>query len=115
MYVEQTFRPDPGEIGAARRLVRHALDGSPQVADVTLIVSELATNAVRHAGTAFTVSLTVNSLVRLEVADGSEVMPTQAVGGISNHGLDLVGLLADRWGIEPTVDGKSIWVEIDLT
>lgn len=114
MHVEQTFEPEPGEIGAARALVRDAVGGSSVAAsDLILIVSELATNAIRHAGTAFRVSLSVDSIVRLEVTDGSDAMPTRAVGGMTNHGLGIVGLLAARWGVESNPVGKTVWVEFD--
>lgn len=98
MYIEQTFEPAPEEIGAARRFVRRAAGDWEVAADLVLVASELATNAIRHAGTAFEVWLKVDSVIRLEVADESDVMPTKAVGGITNHGLDIVGFLAARVG-----------------
>jgi hypothetical protein len=45
---------------------------------VSAIVTELAANAVLHAGTAFAVELTVNGRVRIEVADGNAAAPTSA-------------------------------------
>ena len=44
----RTFPGLPEEIHKARRFIRQCLDGSPVAADAGLIVSELATNALRH-------------------------------------------------------------------
>lgn len=113
MYAEQRFEPEPREIASVRHMVRSVVGESVAAQDLVLIVSELATNAVLHAGTPFRVSVSVDSVVRLEVADESHEMPTKAVGGITNHGLDIVDLLAARWGIDTNPVGKTIWVEID--
>jgi two-component sensor histidine kinase len=113
MYIEQSFELDPGEIASARHLVRRAAADTAVLRDLVLIVSELATNAVRHAGTAFRVSLAVNSFVRVEVSDESDQMPAKAVGGIPNHGLDIVDMLATKWGVESNPVGKTIWVELE--
>ena len=103
----------------ARRFVRGALDrcGAGDVAEaVTLLVSELATNAVVHAGSDFTVAVSARpDAVRVEVGDASPVAParrepgTAAFGG---RGLLLVDAIASAWGTEPLGDGKVVWAEL---
>jgi anti-sigma regulatory factor (Ser/Thr protein kinase) len=108
---------------AARRFIssvmaRRPYEGRVQTGDVRLVVSELATNAVIHAGTPFSVSvLCTGSAVRISVRDWSPTPPLLRTGGVtslSGRGLGLVAALADAWGVEPDSDGKTIWAELPL-
>ncbi|MFJ5264368.1 ATP-binding protein [Streptomyces sp. NPDC088387] len=121
-------RPDPAEVGRARRWARSRLAGSGIEADeplaetLILLVSELVTNAVVHTGHPAVLRLslpgaaTEEATVRLEVADSSDRAPVprwvdgDATGG---RGLALVDGLADRWGWNREGDGKRIWCELD--
>ena len=85
---------------------------------MTLVTSELVTNAVLHAGSApdLVVGLHEGRLV-LEVHDNSRYEPvlgraTKAVVWV--EGLRLVGPPTHRRGWEPTAAGKRIWVEKHL-
>jgi serine/threonine-protein kinase RsbW len=85
-----------------------------------LAVSELLTNAIRHTD-AILVSVRVTlagRLLRLEVFDGSLAIPApipEADRKAENgRGLQLVALVADRWGHDPTRRGKVAWAEFDL-
>ncbi|MEY2404284.1 MAG: hypothetical protein QOD38_1835 [Acidimicrobiaceae bacterium] len=87
-----------------------------RIDEAALLTTELATNAVEHAGTPFALiaELTVE-LLRVDVRDASTAPPVTgpvpsdaAVGG---RGLTLVSEFADRWGYEPAADGKSMWFE----
>jgi anti-sigma regulatory factor (Ser/Thr protein kinase) len=111
---------DPRSVAAARRLLRSALDGHHQavIEDAILMISELVTNAVRHARAAVLVLVTDHHhTVHVSVTDDN---PTLPVAGEPEHrstsgrGLGIVDTLADRWGIIPTSDGKTIWFEIDV-
>ena len=113
MLLHQTFDPHPGQIRAARLFVLKAVGDLVAAQDVALITSELATNAVRHAGTPFTVSVVVGPVLRLEVSDQSADIPAGSLSDGSRHGLDIVSMLADRWGVERIAGGKRIWVEIE--
>ncbi|MEU5594410.1 ATP-binding protein [Streptomyces sp. NPDC020298] len=122
------IRPDPAEVGRARRWARSRLAGSGMAGDeslaetLILLVSELVTNAVVHTGCPAVLRLFLPgaaadpATVRLEVADTSTRAPVprcandDATGG---RGLALVDGLADRWGWSTEGAGKRIWCELD--
>jgi anti-sigma regulatory factor (Ser/Thr protein kinase) len=117
------FEAEPGAPGAARRFVRDALQecgGADEglVDEAAFVVSELATNAVVHARSAFSVGICVvpaQQLVRLSVRDASPIMST--VGSRrapAGWGLTLVAGFAKRWGIETSSDAKVVWAELSL-
>ena len=125
----ELFACDSRSIRAARRFVGECVQllGLHRVPDIQLIVSELATNAVRHARSEFDVLVEKldGNAVRIEVRDfggGEPVFATCAepvsaeenpVGG---RGLKIVDLLTQRWGIEhrPEGAGKSVWFVTSL-
>jgi anti-sigma regulatory factor (Ser/Thr protein kinase) len=87
-----------------------------------LLVSELITNAVRHAPTPerSEVELRIRNepeKVRVVVADpGSGFVPRSRLPTISDGsgwGLYLVDRIADRWGVL-TQDRTEVWFELDL-
>ncbi|MBW3649746.1 MAG: SpoIIE family protein phosphatase [Actinobacteria bacterium] len=86
--------------------------------DLEVLTSELATNAVRHAGGPFSVLVRYNGeVVRVEVGDGSRVLPlprTPDSAASSGRGLLLVSSLASAWGVVPTVHGKRVWFEVPV-
>jgi anti-sigma regulatory factor (Ser/Thr protein kinase) len=79
-----------------------------------LVVSELVTNAIRHAEAPIRLRLIQDQCLICEVADGSNSAPhprrarSLDEGG---RGLLLVGQLTDRWGTRHTPTGKIIWTE----
>jgi MEDS: MEthanogen/methylotroph, DcmR Sensory domain len=99
-------------VDAVRRL------GAADLADDTaLVVTELAANAMVHAGTGFTVDLAAGpDVLRISVRDASPVPPAAAAAGLPAvplHGLGAVAALARRWGVEPLGhSGKSVWAEL---
>ena len=72
-HARRTFPVDERSVGEARRHARESLgrwDVDDVADDVVLLVSELMTNALTHAGTPATLSLRVDeSGVRVEVED----------------------------------------------
>ncbi|WP_454320955.1 ATP-binding protein [Streptomyces phaeoluteigriseus] len=122
------IRPDPAEVGRARRWARSRIAGSGIEADeplaetLILLISELVTNAVVHTGCPAVLRLSLpgvaagEATVRLEVADNSNRAPVpRCVGEESTggRGLALVDGLADRWGWSVEGPGKRIWCELD--
>jgi two-component sensor histidine kinase len=74
---------------------------------LSLLVSELATNAVLHARTSFAVRVTMTAkAIRVSVTDHSFLHPT-------GRGLHLVDSLSDRWGVLLEPPGKTVWFELD--
>lgn len=114
------FAPESQAPRAARQLVSDALRdwgyNEAVLADAELVCSELATNAVVHARTPFSVvARRKRSGVRISVHDESPVPPALRDDGptaSSGRGLRLVGLLARGWGVEPTVSGKTVWADL---
>jgi anti-sigma regulatory factor (Ser/Thr protein kinase) len=86
--------------------------------DVTLLVSELVTNAVRHAegGIVRLIVRVAGGVLRVEVHDpghGFDLGPAPSDPlRASGWGLVLVEELADRWGVD-TTPGTRVWFEID--
>ncbi len=89
------------------------------VEDVGLVVSELATNAIRHAKTPFTVTLErADQSVLLTVTDGSPAPPVHRATDLldtGGRGLSIVDLVSGDWGvIRHRGEGKSVWASFDL-
>jgi anti-sigma regulatory factor (Ser/Thr protein kinase) len=114
------FRPEFDGPRAARRVVVEALIacrcGDDLVDAAALVVSELACNAVIHAGSLFTVYLTPTAAgVRISVRDASQDRPIHREGsssGLSGRGLALVNAVARSWGVNLLADGTLVWAEL---
>ena len=115
--------PDAGF--EARQAIR-AGDGSLAAGvreDVLLLVTELVTNAVRHAPVDADQSLRVAvqmgaRRVRVEVSDpGARIKPARPrhrPDGSGGWGLVLVDRIADHWGVRRTRAGTLVWFEIEV-
>ena len=85
-----------------------------------LFVSELVTNAVRHAaggGSMLILRLeAAGTSLRIEVHDADPRWPqpcTPTAASESGFGLVLVSALADTWGVCDNATGKAVWVELE--
>jgi anti-sigma regulatory factor (Ser/Thr protein kinase) len=114
---EVVLPPTTASVAEVRRFVGERLAEwpHPEVAhSAMLAASELATNAVLHARTEFTVKVMLDDCVRIEIEDRSPALPVlkpitdQASTG---RGLHLVERLTDAWGVEAS-DGKRVWCEL---
>jgi len=113
----------PTSAASARRFLRDRLNdwGCPLGAGETaaLLVSELVTNAIVHAGQAIVelqLVLTGRRL-RVGVGDTSAQAPQVRVGGPDDdtgRGLQMLDALAAEWGVESQRAGKLVWFEVDL-
>jgi anti-sigma regulatory factor (Ser/Thr protein kinase) len=115
-----------GDLEAAR-VARDAIAASdPTLAplvreDLSLLVTELVTNAVLHGGAATDRPLQVelrrqNGRIRVEVIDpgtGFE-QPSPPTNGdwSSGWGLFLVDRIAASWGVSPAPAGTCVWFEL---
>jgi anti-sigma regulatory factor (Ser/Thr protein kinase) len=122
--IELEFRPGPAAISLARRAVDQLAGVAPDplIDNVRLLVSELITNCVRHAGLrddawiGLRIDMGRDGVLRGEITDpGPGFVPKEQVLTISQEsgwGLYLVDQIADRWGVER--DGVTrVWFEID--
>jgi anti-sigma regulatory factor (Ser/Thr protein kinase) len=119
------FPGQPLAVGQARQFVAGVLgDGFPRLDDVLLLVSEVASNAVKHSASgddgAFEVAVAVNGeSVRVEVGDqGSASEPRLAdddqPGDVltGRRGLRIVDMLAAKWGHAGDELGRVVWFEV---
>lgn len=91
----------------------------PLNSDVELVASELATNAIQHAGTDFDVRVELTpGIVFLEVTDAGTDTPRQNTelrdDASRGRGLHIVERLATDWGIRRADPGpgKTVWVRL---
>ena len=115
--------PDGRSAGAARRTVKRALTDAGldvMLDDALLLVTELVTNAVVHAGTDIELHIEVGpGSARVEVVDhsagslpvlqGDPEAPRE--GG---RGIYLLDVLAREWGTRHFAGGKSVWFALGL-
>jgi anti-sigma regulatory factor (Ser/Thr protein kinase) len=114
------FPPERDSPGHARRLVARALrqwgHDNRLVEDATLVLSELATNAVVHAGSPFSVAVRVkDSVLHVAVRDATPLAATARDNGLvprTGHGLGLIDVLSTHWGVEAMPGGKIVWAEL---
>ena len=119
----------PGGVEAPRHarsvMSSHLRDIDRAVAsDAALIISELVTNSVRHAGVGSDQLVTVDLMLldehlRITVTDpGCDLQPrlsTQDLDGLGGHGLRLVDLLSVSWGVgRDAVGATQVWCDLVL-
>ena len=116
-----TLPPVPGSVPAARHFTSEAvqsLGAAGAAAEAELLVSELAANAVLHAGTPLRVSvLRHDERVRVEVRDDDPTLPHRLVPDLlatNGRGVMLVDTLSSDWGVNGNQRGKTIWFELPM-
>lgn len=115
----------PGAAARARRMVEHELDGrlpDHVIADVSLLVTELIANSVRHGGADDDSYLRLilegqRQGLHVEVTnpDGAVGAPARRapdMAGGGGIGLNLVDTLATRWGVK-RLPHTAVWFELD--
>jgi anti-sigma regulatory factor (Ser/Thr protein kinase) len=115
----QTFPRHAESVGAARRFATEVLSGidPDQLDSVELMVSELATNSIRHAHAEFELMVAnAEGEIRVEVTDRAGGEPRMRRAGPDDptgRGLQIVNLLSDAWGVEHRADtGKTVWFTV---
>jgi anti-sigma regulatory factor (Ser/Thr protein kinase) len=126
---QRSFPAERNSVRAARHYVAALLGegvGEAAAYDTAIVTTELAANAVLHARSAFTLTVSRSAgVTRIAVRDNtpvaaadlagrgpgamSEGIPFQAMTG---HGLSVVAQLASKWAVDPLPDGKVVWAEL---
>lgn len=121
MIATITLEPSTANIKQARTFVADHLEGQDDqlVADATLMVSELVTNAIRHGSgpCVLTLELTMVAM-RVDVRDAGTATPmmrSPSPDDAFGRGLVIVSELADDWGIDamPGI-GNNVWFSMRL-
>jgi anti-sigma regulatory factor (Ser/Thr protein kinase) len=114
------FDGQPESVAGARYFVRDVLSDQPRaiVVAAELMVSELATNSVRHALSDFELVIDLSQdELRVEVSDhgqGQPVPRSPTVRDQSGRGLQIVRALSEEWGVTPSRSGKLVWFTLSL-
>jgi anti-sigma regulatory factor (Ser/Thr protein kinase) len=107
--VRQFVRQVLDDWGIATGMSRHAM---------IFLASELASNAVEHAGNGFSVSIRRSAdLAHVEVCDADATLPTLREPSLESErgrGLMIMDRVACAWGAEPAARGKVVWFELSL-
>ena len=117
------FAPELRSATEARRFVedelRPAGAGEDTLCHAQLLVTELVTNAARHAQSAVDLKVAAESgRVRIEACDDSSAMPTapRVETETRHRGLQLIEDLSEGWGVDLLGDdGKIVWCELAST
>lgn len=112
----------PASVAVARQRVAADLSAAgifeAAVGDAVLVVSELLSNAIRHArplpGANIQVAWALgDDAIEVAVSDGgAATTPARAhasVSALGGRGLDIVEYLACRWGIRSDDSGQTVW------
>jgi len=121
--VEQ-FEPDTLSVSRARRFLRQAIqallpdEAGGDLADTLIMAAnELATNAVMHARTEYSIRVIATAgQVRVEVSDENSRLPQPCLApadATSGRGLAIVDGSGLQWGIDRHTAGKTVWVQAD--
>ena len=114
------------------RLARHAfadqMDAVGVAAeardDAMLVLSELVSNAVKHAAPLPSGEITVRWAVQadclhIEITDGGAStrphISTAAVSSLGGRGLDIVRAVSSEWGVTEGAESVTVWAEVPRT
>ena len=110
-----TLPPEPQSVRQARRALSRA-DIDPDLDHtVSLLTSEVVTNAITHAAQHGEIQIAAAfapGFVRIEVLDRGPGFDPDVRHGTAGFGLRLLDKLATRWGVE-RASGTLVWFEVD--
>ena len=118
----RTFPHKPESVPAARRFATSTLrDVSADTLEaVELMVSELATNCIRHTDSGFELTITrAGGDIRVEATDragGRPQMRSPRPTDPSGRGLKIIDMLSAEWGVDQgAAAGKTVWFTVPDT
>jgi len=111
------------------RIARHAFAEEMAAAgvppedreDAMLVLSELVSNAVKHAAPLPSGEITVrwevaDDLLHIEITDGgggTRPLPSvPALSALGGRGLDIVRSVSSQWGVTENHDTVTVWAEV---
>ena len=115
----------PAELSSVREARRFVRDTAIEwlldalIDDVQLGVSELVTNAVRHAQTDVVLTVRLSDKLIVEVQDSDPELRHPAVPNkdplaTSGRGLQIVSAVSADWGVRSVPQGKVVWFALPL-
>jgi anti-sigma regulatory factor (Ser/Thr protein kinase) len=118
---ETRLAAGPSAPGRARRFLEDTCrrwTAADFVADAALVVSELVTNVVRHAGTEMRLALELrDGALTVSVHDSGPGLPRlipAAERSLGGRGLAIVVRLAESWGVVVGENGgKAVWCRLE--
>jgi anti-sigma regulatory factor (Ser/Thr protein kinase) len=121
MKETRSFEHTAASVSRARGFVEQVLHDAPaELRDVVvLMVSELATNCIRHTDSGFDLTISqAGEEIRVEAADrggGEPAMRTAAATDTSGRGLQIVDMFSTAWGqVSRPGKGKTVWFRVSL-
>lgn len=114
----QRFEATPESVARVRRFVAESLStvADQVVDDIVLMASELATNAVRHAGTTYTVAVDdMDGEINVVVTDhggGLPVRKSPTQAEFTGRGILIVDTLSNEWGVETSPHATRVWFRV---
>src|SRR3954466_1395090 len=110
-----TLAPEPESVRRARRALARARLDPDLDHTVSLLTSEVVTNAITHAAQHGEIRLAAAfepGFARVEVLDQGPGFDPEARHDVRGFGLRLLDKLATRWGVERAA-GTLVWFEVD--
>ena len=112
--------PDPAAVRQARQLVQQvcaAAGADPESCDnAVLLTSETVTNAFTHGRSEARLRVDADrDAILVQVGDDNSRHPATVARdpeALDGRGMEIVQLLASRWGVRDDTYGKTIWFEI---
>ncbi len=115
----RTFKHAPESVTAARRFATETLRASPAdvIEVVELMVSELATNCIRHTHSGFDLTIKQSTKeILVEATDhsgGAPRMRSPKPTDPNGRGLRIIDMLSAAWGVEQrSGKGKTVWFTV---
>jgi anti-sigma regulatory factor (Ser/Thr protein kinase) len=118
----RALRARPEAVADARRVIAGLALSQATRQTLALLVSELVTNSICHAGLRPGDPIDVQTSdeagrVRLSVHDTGQGFDQSALDGgdplaVGGQGLVIVGALSEKWGVDRDADGCTVWCEV---
>ena len=122
MTSSRTFPHEPQSVPAARHFATTVLRGAAAetLEAVELMVSELATNCIRHTNSGFDLTIIRDGReIRIEATDhagGTPTMRSPKPTDPSGRGLKIIDMLSAGWGVRSgSATGKTVWFTVPDT